>query len=145
VTFSPEGVVVGLGRRFRRLRCPCGWSTTATYDRSVRRWRHLDLGATRVFLEVEIRRLDCQRCRRVRTEVVPWARPGARHSADFEDVVAWLAQRVDKTTIAKLLRCSWEAVANIVTRVVADHLDRARLQGLYRIGVDEVSARATAT
>ncbi len=141
VTFGPEGVVVGLRPRFRRLRCPCGWSTAATYDRSVRRWRHLDLGATRLLLEAEIRRLYCRRCRRVRTEVVPWARPGARHSTDFEDVVAWLAQRVDKTTITKLLRCSWEAVAGIVTRVVADHVHPARLAGLYRIGVDEVSYR----
>ena len=69
---------------------------------------------------------------------MPWARPGARHTKDFEDVVAFLAQRVDKTTIARLLRCSWEAVANIVTRVVTDHIDDSRLDDLYRIGVDEV-------
>jgi transposase len=141
VTFSPEGVVVELRRRFRRLRCECGWSTAASYDRSVRRWRHLDLGATRLFLQAEIRRLDCRRCGRVRTEVVPWARPRSRHTRDFEDVVAWLAQRVDKTTITRLLRCSWEAVAGIVARVVTDHLDQARLEGLYRIGVDDVSYR----
>jgi transposase len=39
------------------------------------------------------------------------------------------------------LRCSWEAVTAIVTRVVVDHVDDARLEGLYRIGVDEVSYR----
>ena len=141
VTFTPEGVVIGVRRRFRRLTCRCGWSTSATYDRSVRRWRHLDLGACRLVLEAEIRRLDCQGCGRVRTEVVPWARPGARHSRDFEDGVAWLAQRVDKTTITVLLRCSWEAVRNIVERVVVDHVDGRRLDGLLRIGVDEVSYR----
>jgi transposase len=71
----------------------------------------------------------------------PWSRPGARHTRDFEDVVAFLAQRVDKTTIAKLLRVSWEAVANIVVRVVADKIDDSRLDDLYRIGVDDVSYR----
>ncbi len=55
--------------------------------------------------------------------------------------MAWLAQRTDKTTITRLLRCSWEAVAAIVGRVVADHLDQGRLDGLYRIGVDDVSYR----
>lgn len=114
VTFTPDGVVVGLRRRFRKLACPCGFKTTAAYDSSVRRWRHLDLGACRLMLKCEIRRLVCPRCQRVRTEQVPWARFGARHTRDFEDVVAGLAQRVDKTTVAKLLRCSWEAVANIV-------------------------------
>jgi len=138
VSFTSEGVIVGLRRRFRRLTCPCGFKTSAAYDCSTRRWRHLDLGACRLLLECEIRRVDCVRCKRVRTEQVPWARPGARHTKDFEDVVAFLAQRVDKTTIARLLRVSWEAVARIVTRVVADHVDEARLDDLYRIGVDEV-------
>jgi transposase len=110
VQFTPTGIVVSLRRRARRLRCPCGWSTAAAYDRSTRRWRHLDLGATRLYLEAEIRRLVCRLCGRVRTETVPWAWPGARFTRDFEDVVAYLAQRTDKTTITQLLRCSWEAV-----------------------------------
>ena len=142
VSFTPAGVVVTLRRRSRKLRCPaCGHTTRAAYDRSVRRWRHLDLGASRLYVECEIRRLACPRCKRVLTEEVPWARPGARHTKDFEDVVAWLAQRADKTTIARLLRCSWEAVARIVVRVVATSIDDARLEGLYRVGVDEVSYR----
>jgi transposase len=141
VTFTPDGVVVDLARRAKRLRCPCGWSTRAVYDRSRRSWRGLDLGATKVVLRAEIRRLSCRRCGRVRTEQVPWARSGARFTRDFEDVVAWLAQRMDKTAITRLLRCSWEAVANIVTRVVADQLDDARLEEVYRLGVDEVSYR----
>jgi len=55
--------------------------------------------------------------------------------------VAWCAQRMDKTTVARLLRVSWEAVARIVHRVVASSIDHARLDDLYRIGVDEVSYR----
>jgi transposase len=54
-------------------------------------------------------------------------------------MVAWLAQRTDKTTIATLMRCSWKAVDNIIRRFVAERLDQARLEGLYRIGVDEIS------
>jgi transposase len=141
VEFTPEGVVVGLRRRRSRPRCPCGQKATGSYDSSVRRWRHLDLGASKLLLEAEIRRLDCRRCGRVRTEDVAWARPRARHSRDFEDTVAWLAQRTDKTTITRLLRTSWETVAGIVERVVAEQVDHRRLDGLLRIGVDEVSYR----
>jgi transposase len=92
-----------------------------------------------VWLEADIHRVDCRTCRRVRTEQVPWARPNARHTSDFENVVAWLAQRMDKTSIGRLLRCSWEAVDAIVARVVVDHIDDSRLNHLYRIGVDEIS------
>lgn len=141
VTFTPAGVVVGLRRRRSKLVCPCGWKTWAVYDRSVRRWRHLDLAGSKLWLEAEICRLHCRRCDRVRTEVVPWARCGARHTRDMQDVVAFMAQRMDKTTICRLLRVSWEAVARIVVDVVAEHLDPVRLDGLFRIGVDEVSWR----
>jgi transposase len=138
VSFGPEGVVVELSSRARRRRCPCGYATRSRYDTRRRRWRHLDLGAAQTWLEAETARIRCPRCG-VRTEDVPWARPGARHSKDFEDVVCWLAQRTDKTSVATLLRCSWEAVDHIVNRVVDEHLDDSRLDGLYHLGVDEIS------
>ena len=53
---------------------------------------------------------------------------------DFEDIVAWLARRVDKTTVARLLRCSWERVARIVTRVVASHVDEEQMEAPHRCG-----------
>lgn len=141
VTFEPTGVVARLRLRTRKATCPCGRRLRAVYDRSVRRWRHLDLGGARLFLEAEIRRIDCPACGRVRTEAVPWARPGARHSRDLQDLIAYMAQRMDKTTVTKLLRVSWEAVAKAVVDVVADKLGATRLEGLFRIGVDEVSYR----
>jgi transposase len=142
VTFGPEGVVVGLARRFRKLTCPvCGWSTRSTYDRSVRRWRHLDLGGSRLFLECEIRRLRCGRCERVVTEAVPWARPRAWHTRDLQDLAAHMAQRMDKTTVCRLLRLSYEALVEIIELVVAGEINDERLDDLVHIGVDEVSYR----
>jgi transposase len=46
---------------------------------------------------------------------------------------------MDKTAVAGLMRCSWEAVHRIVGQVVAEGLDDRRLEGLYRLGVDEIS------
>src|SRR5260370_563124 len=77
----------------------------------------------------------------VRTEELPWAGPGARHTRDFEDMVLWLAQRTDRTSVATLMRCGWETVTAIINRGVAELLDARRLQALYRIGVDEVCYR----
>jgi len=72
---------------------------------------------------------------------VPWARPGAAHTRDFEDVVAWLAQQMAKTPIAGLLRIGWATVGQIVERVVAERLDEGRLDELVALGVDEISYR----
>jgi transposase len=51
VEFASAGMVVSIRRRGRRLHCECGWTTTTRYDTSRRRWRHLDMGACRVWLE----------------------------------------------------------------------------------------------
>lgn len=140
VEFTEQGLVLGLRRPRRRLLvCPCGARTRAYYDRSRRRWRHLNFGLTRVFLEAEVFRLDCRRCGRVRTEQVPWARPGARLTRDFEDVIGWVAQRADKTTVAQLLGCAWETIDRTARRLVDERLDDGRLNNLYRIGIDEIS------
>jgi transposase len=140
VVIGPGDVEVTVRPKAHRLRCPCGMLASAVYDRRRRRWRHLDLARHRLWLVYEIRRLECPDCG-VRTEELPWARPDARHTHDFEDVVVWLAQRTDRTSVATLMRCSWETVTAIINRCVAELLDSRRLESLYRIGVDEVCYR----
>ncbi len=143
VSFGSEGVIVTVRLRRRRRVCGrCGQTgrRLEVHDRRVKRWRHLDLGASRCVIESELRRLRCPDCG-VHLEAVPWARPDAHHTRDFEDVVAWLAQQMAKTPIAGLLRVGWDTVGKIVQRVVADHLDERRLEGLLAIGVDEISYR----
>jgi transposase len=143
VSFSAEGVIVTVRlRRQRRICSGCGQtgSQLQIHGRRVKRWRHLDLGASRCMIECELRRLRCPSCG-IGLEPVPWARPGAAHTRDFEDVVAWLAQQMAKTPIAGLLRIAWDTVGRIVERVVSEHLDENRLAGLVAVGVDEISYR----
>ncbi|MCA1678873.1 MAG: ISL3 family transposase [Actinobacteria bacterium] len=141
VSFGAEGVIVTVGLRRRRRVCSgCGQLGGSIHGRRVKRWRHLDLGSSRCIIECELRRLWCRDCG-ARFEAVPWARAGSRYTRDFEDVVAWLAQQMAKTPIAGLLRIAWDTVGRIVERVVADHLDERRLEGLVAIGVDEISYR----
>lgn len=141
VSFEHEGVVVRVRLRRRRRVCSrCGQLCPATHDTASRRWRHLDLGSQRCFIECELRRVKCPDCG-VRVEAVPFARAGARFTRDFEDVVAFLAQQMAKTPLAALLRIAWYSVGRIVERVVKDQLDEQRLSGLVRIGVDEIAYR----
>ena len=141
LSFGGEGVIVTVRLRRRRRVCSgCGQIGGQIHGRRVKRWRHLDLGSTRCLIECELRRLWCRDCG-ARFEAVPWARPGSRYTRDFEDVTAWLAQQMAKKPIAGLLRIAWDTVGQIVERVVADHLDERRLEGLVAVGVDEISYR----
>lgn len=143
VEFLARLIVVSVVLRRRRLICPhCGWKTSARYDTRDRpsRWRHLDLGVWRVEIRASLRRLACP-THGVVTEAVPFARPGAHLTGDFDDLLAWLATKMDKTSIARLCRVSWRTVGRACERVVACELDAKRLDGLFRIGVDEISWR----
>lgn len=141
VSFTDTAIVITVRLRSKVLVCPCGRTSRARYDTSRRRWRHVDFGHHRVVIEAEIRRVDCRSCGRVRTEWMPWARPGARHTRDFEDMAAWLATRMSKVGAAMLLRTTWHTIDALVRRLVGEHLDSDRLDGIYRIGVDEIAYR----
>ncbi len=127
VDFGRDRVIVDVVLR-RRLRvCPqCGWSTAARHNwqRRPSTWRALDLGVWQVTVRCRLRRLRCQPCRRVVVEAVPFARHKARFTRDIEDLIAWLAQRCDKTAITQLCRINWRTVGAIIDRLVADQLLR---------------------
>jgi transposase len=139
VAFGAEGVVVTVALRAERPVCSgCGARGLGIKEYREKSWRHLDLGACRCHVECVLRRLYCPGCGEV-YEAVPWARAGSPYTRDFEDIVAFLAQQMAKTPITRLMRIGWRSVGKILARVVADKLDRGRLDGLVMIGVDEVS------
>jgi transposase len=135
-------LILTFRHRFRRLTClDCGASVRARFEQKTRRWRHLSLWGLPTYLEGPIRRLRCPSCQSVRTERVPWARPGSDFTAPFEDVVGLLAQRLKKTAVAELTGVAWVTVGRIAERLVAEKLDERRFEGLRRIGVDEIAYR----
>lgn len=134
---------VTVSLRRRRLECPqCSFTTRHRYDtREVdSSWRHLDMGGRVCRILLRRRRLRCPQ-HGVLAEGVPFARPDSRHTRDFEDLVAWLVTKTDKTTVSGFARVSWRTVGAICERVAADVLDPGRLCGLVDIGVDEISWR----
>jgi len=128
-------------RKGARKRCGRCGRRAPFYDRGEgrRRWRGLDVGTMEVFVEADAPRVRC-RSHGVVVAQVPWARHGAGHTRDFDDTVAWLAVQCSKTAVVELMRIAWRTVGSIITRVGAD-IDATvdRLDGLRRIGIDEIS------
>jgi transposase len=101
----------------------------------------LDLGPVRAVIEADAPRVRCRE-HGVVVAHVPWARHRARSTHAFEDQIAWLVTKTSLTTVTKLMRVAWRTVSATVTRVweeIAGRIDL--LEGLTRIGIDEVSWR----
>ena len=144
VRFERDRVVVTVALRARCLHCPkCSYSTRhrENKQRHDSVWRHLDLGRWRLEVHARLRRLVCPEHGAL-VEGVPFARDGARFTRDFDNLVAWLATKTDKTATCRLTRIDWHTVGRIIKRVADAHLGELdRLSDLFEISIDEVAWR----
>ena len=139
---TADAIVVSV-RPDARARGRCGWCGRRSpgYDQGGgrRRWRGLDAGTTKVFIEAEARRVQC-RTHGQTVAQVPWARHGVGHTRDFDAMAAWLTVRTSKNATCQLLRVAWRTIGSIITRVNDDaEATVDHLAGLRRIGIDEIS------
>jgi len=128
----------GKGARQRCGRCGrrAPWYDQAGHRR---RWRSLDAGPAKVWLEAAAPRVACPE-HGPTVVAVPWARHDAGHTYAFDGQVAWLAVHTSRTAVAQLMRVAWRTVGAICRRVAEDARRRVnRLAGLRRIGIDEIS------
>jgi transposase len=129
--------------RGQQRRCGVCRRRRPGYDQGEgrRRWRTLDVGTVQAVLEADAPRVRCPE-HGVVVAAVPWARHGAGHTRFFDDQVAWLAVACSKTAVMMLMRVAWRTVGAIVTRVATEaRAGLDPLEGLRRIGIDEISYR----
>jgi len=145
VRVGERGEVIVAVRPDWRARGRCGvcQRRSAGYDVGAgrRRWRALDVGTALCFIEAEAPRVCCAE-HGVVVAHVPWARHDAGHTRQFDEQVAWLATQCSKTAVTQLMRIAWRTVGAVIQRVWADvEAVGDRLDGLTRIGIDEVSSK----
>ena len=138
------GFVVHVRLRARdKSRCPECQRVCAGYDqgRTRRRWRTHSLGLGKTFVQATVPRVRCPE-HGILVAYVPWARPRSRFTASFEDMLAWLTLRTDRTTVCSLHQVAWRTVGAILVRVGDEMRAQAPpLEDVTRIGIDEVSYR----
>jgi transposase len=123
-------------------RCPeCG-TLCGRYDRAdkIKRWRSLDFGSTRVYIEAGSPRVNCPK-HGVITARVPWARHKSDFTYNFEQAVTWFTLHATAQDVAEYFRIDWHTVSSIAKRVQKslEELQPNRFDNLVKIGIDETS------
>jgi len=116
-------------------RCPGYDSATKT-----RRWRSLDFGSQRVYIESCAPRVKCAK-HGVIVAYVPWARHNSDYTYDFETAVTWFALHATAQDVAEYFRIKWHTVGSIAKRVQEslEESEPSRFDNLEAIGIDETS------
>ena len=111
-----------------------GW-----YDRKVRRVRDLSCGDVRVYLDVEVRRVDCKACRKVKQERLDWLANHPFYTKRFAFFVGRRCRESTVKAVAEELRLDWETVKALDIQYMTEQLRRAGTPGPKVIGIDEMS------
>ncbi|MFH0902878.1 MAG: ISL3 family transposase [Pseudomonadota bacterium] len=109
---------------------PCRW----------RLMRDLDIGRRHIELRVQVYRIQCRPCGR---PVVPTtlARPYARCTRRLEQHLFRLTGDSTVKAVATRMALDWETVKGAEVRYIRGLLRKRNLDGIRRIGIDEVSYR----
>jgi transposase len=113
-----------------------GW-----YDRKVRRVRDLSCGDTRIFLELEVRRVDCRRCGKVKRERLAFLADNPLYTKRFAYFVGRRCRQATIKDVAKELALDWQTVKVLEQQYMEAQLKRAGTPGPQVIGVDELAIR----
>ena len=80
-----------------------GW-----YDRKICRVRDLSCGDTRIFLELEVRRLDCRNCGKVKRERLDFLADNAHYTKRFAYTSAGAVDLRRSRTLRRI--CGWTGI-----------------------------------
>jgi len=123
-------------------RCPLCKKKCQGYDSTThtRRWRTLDFGSQRVYIEAKAPRVKCD-AHGVLVAQVPWARHKSDYTYDFETAVTWLSLHATAKDVSEYFRIKWHTVGAIISRVEEDleKSEPSRYDNLEAIGIDETS------
>jgi transposase len=106
------------------------------------RWiRDLPCGDTRVYLEVQIRRVFCQSCGKVKQEKLAWLADNPLYTKRFAWYVGRRCRAATLQAVARELRLDWHTVKELEKQYMQEQLRRAGMPGPRVIGIDEVSIK----
>ena len=113
-----------------------GW-----YDRRERRVRDLSSGPFRIYLQFDIRRIDCRRCGTVKREGLEWLADNPFYTRRFATYVGRRCRTETIKDLATELALDWDTVKELDKQYMRAQLQRAGTPGPKVIGIDELSIR----
>jgi transposase len=95
----------------------------------------------RVYLNVEIRRVFCRRCQKVKREKLHWLADSPFYSKRFAFYIGRRCRDSSLRDVAKEFHLDWKTVKALEKQYMQEQLRRAGTPGPTVIGIDEVSIR----
>ena len=133
-------VIFTIGQERGALRCAaCGSPRVVRRGSQVRRFRSLPLGSRPVQIVLEVPRVGCADCGKVRQVPIDFADDRRSYTQAFERYVLELSQRMTIRDVAEHLQVGWDLVKDIQHRYLSRKFRRIKLKHLRQIAIDEIA------
>jgi transposase len=119
----------------------CGTAHRGWYDRRQRRVRDLSCADHRIYLDLEVRRVDCRQCGAVKRERLDFLVENALHTKRFALYVGRRCRSGTIRDVAEELRLDWQTVKRLEVDYMREQIRRVGSPGPKVIGIDEISIR----
>lgn len=140
--WRPQSTDHAVGARGEKTVCgTCGRGERTFYDHKTRQVRDLGCGDTRVYLEVEIRRVACRSCGLVKQEKLAWIADNPLYTKRFAFLVGRRCRASTLKDVAKELALDWHTVKELEKQYMHAQLRRVGMPGPGVIGIDEISVK----
>jgi len=107
----------------------------------VRRVRDLPCGAYRIYLELEVRRVRCRRCGKVKRERLTLLSDNPFYTRRFAYLVGRRCRSASIKDVAEEFHLDWDSVKELDKQYMRAQLSCAGSPGPKAIGIDEISIR----
>lgn len=140
-TYFEKGTIVfRISQRSSDLRCPnCKSLSVKRRGTVVRRFRAIPIGATPVFIELVIQRVECLHCEIVRQVKIGFANWRRTFTRSFERYALELCRHMTIQDVANHLKVGWDTIKGILKRYLSRRFKNPKLGHLRRIAIDEIS------
>lgn len=119
----------------------CGTVHWTFYDHTIRRVRDRSCGDTRMSLEIQVRRVWCRTCEKVKREQLDFLADNPLYTKRFAFYVGWRCRRATITDVARELKLDWHTVKTLEKQDMAAQLAKVGHPAAKAIGIDEISIR----
>lgn len=94
-----------------------------------------------MYLEVEVRRVECRSCQAVKQERLPWLADNPFYTKRFAYFVGRRCRAATIKDVARELRLDWKTVKDLDKQYMREQLRRTKVPKPRAIGIDEISIR----
>jgi len=123
-------------------RLPCsnfGSSKFIFRGHKTRQFKSVPMGNKRIFLVVNIQRLECLDCHCLKQVKLHFAEPKKTYTRAFARFVLELLKYMTINDVALHLCVCWDTVKNIQKKYLEKHFAHPKLDQLQHIAIDEIS------